>query len=168
MLYETPEAKKAELIRLRLEELKPLLEEVGRNINNRMMKDFRNQLAHCSIHYTPYGTVFMKERAVMRQTASDLRNPGKQELLKDEQGYDKVYVEVEGKRKILYHVYSLEQWEQLYHQLRAELSQAGESIPLPHPVLFWDAQNAAIFRPVIPALLELFAPMSGTAQRKLT
>ena len=135
MSYETPEAKRAELIRFRLDELKPLLEEVGRNTNNKAMKAFRNQLAHCSISYGPYGTVFMEEKAVMRQIARELRSHGEQEVSEDGQGYEKVYIEVEGKRKTLYHVYSLEQWEQLYHQFRAELSQAGELIPLPRTVL---------------------------------
>ena len=69
MLHEAPEAKRAELIRFRLRELKPLLEEMARNTINGMMKDFRNQLAHCSISYGPYGTVFMEEKSVMRQIA---------------------------------------------------------------------------------------------------
>ncbi len=132
MSYET---QRAELIRFRLEELKPLLEEVGRNTNNRMMKAFRNQLAHCSISYGPYGTVFMEEQSVRRQIARELRSHAEQEVSEDEQGYEKICVEVEGKRKILCHVYCLEQWEQLYHQFRAELSQAGELIPLPRTVL---------------------------------
>ena len=135
MSYETPEAKRAELIRFRLEELKPLLEEVGRNTNNRLMKAFRNQLAHCSISYTPYGTVFLEEKSVMRQIARELRPHGEQEVSVDEHGYEKILIQVEGKRKVLYHVYSLEQWERLYHQFRAELSQAGEMIPLPRTVL---------------------------------
>ena len=135
MSYETPEAKKAELIRLRLEELKPLLEEVGRNTNNKTMIDFRNQLAHCSITYSPYGTVFMEEQSVMREIASELRSHSGQEISEDDQGYEKVYVDVEGKKRILYHVYSLEQWERLYSQFRVELSQAGELIPLRRTVL---------------------------------
>ena len=135
MSYETPEAKKAELIRLRLEELKPRLEEVGRNTNNKTMTDFRNQLAHCSITYSPYGTVFMEEKAVMRETASELLTHSGQELSEDDQGYEKIYVDVGGKKRILYHVYALEQWEQLYNRFRIELSQAGELIPLPRRVL---------------------------------
>ena len=135
MSYETPEVKRAELIRFRLEELKALREEVGRNTNNRMMKDFRNQLAHCSISYGPYGAVFIKEESVMRQIARELRHLGEEETSEDERGYEKVYVEVGGKRRILYHIYSLKQWEQLYHQFRAELSQTGELISLPRTVL---------------------------------
>ena len=134
MSYETPEAKKAELIRLRLEELKPLLEEVGRNTNNKTMTDFRNQLAHCSITYSPYGTVFMEEKSVMREIASEVHSHSGQKRLEDDQGYEKVYVCVEGKSRLLYHVYSLEQWKELYDQFRVELSQAGELIPLPRTV----------------------------------
>ena len=134
MSNETPEAKKAELIRLRLEELKPILEEVGRNTNNRKMTDFRNQLAHCSISYSPYGTVFMEEKSVMRELASEAFPHDGQERLEDAQGYEKVYVFVAGKRRLLYHVYSLEQWKELYEQFRVELSQAGELIPLPRTV----------------------------------
>ena len=134
-MSETPEAKRAELIRFRLEELKHLLEEVGRNTNNKMMKDFRNQMAHCSISYGPDGTVFMEETSVMRQIALQLRSHDEQEVSEDEHGYEKISVDVGGKRKVLYHVYSLEQWERLYHQFRAELSEAGELIPLPRTVL---------------------------------
>ena len=134
MSYETPEAKRAELIRLRLEELKHFLEDVGRRTNNRMMKDFRNQLAHCSITYGLLGTVFMKETSVMRQIIIKRLADFEEERCVDGQGYEKVYVNVEGKRKILFHVYSLEQWEQLYNQFRVELAQAGELIPLPRTV----------------------------------
>ena len=134
MSYETPEAKKAELIRLRLEELKPLLEEVGRNTRNKVMTDFRNQLAHCSITYSPYGTVFMEEKSVMRELAGEVLSNDGQARLEDDQEYEKVYVFVAGKRRLLYHVYSLEQWKGLYDQFRVELSQAGELIPLPRTV----------------------------------
>ena len=134
MTHETPEAKKAELIRLRLEELKPLLEEVGRNTNNRAMTDFRNQLAHCSITYSPYGTVFMTEMSAMRDLVSEVRFRDGQERIEDDQGYEKVYVHIEGKRRLLRHVYSLEQWRKLYDQFRLELSQARELIPLPRTV----------------------------------
>ena len=65
MSYETSEQKRAELVRFRLEELKPLLEKVGRTTNNKLMKDIRNQLAHCAVTYTPDGRVFMQETSVM-------------------------------------------------------------------------------------------------------
>ena len=135
MSNETPEAKRAELIRLRLEELKPFLEEVGHKTNNRTMIDVRNQLAHCSVSYTPYGTVFMREPSIMRQIACEPPSHFDQETAKDDQGYEKVYVTVGGKKKVLNHIYSLEQWERLYNQFRIELSQAGELIPLPRIAL---------------------------------
>ena len=134
MSNEIPEAKRAELIRFRLEELKHLLEEVGRNTNNKLMKDVRNQLAHCSISYSPFGTVSMEEKSVMRQLPHDWHPLYDRKTYEDENGHEKVYIDVKGKRKVLYHVYSLEQWEQLYHQFRAELSQAGELVPLPRTV----------------------------------
>ena len=134
MSYETPEEKKAELIRLRLEELKPLLEEVGQNTNNKAMTKFRNQLAHCSITYSPYGTVFMKEISVMRKLASEARSHNGEERIEDDQGYEKISVCVEGKKKVLCHVYPLEQWKGLYNRFLVELSQAGELIPLPRRV----------------------------------
>ena len=135
MSNETPEAKKAELIRFRLEELKHLIEEVGHNTNNKLMKDVRNQLAHCSISYSPYGTVFMEETSAMRQLPHDWHPLFDRKIFEDENGHEKVYVDVRGKRKVLYHIYSLEQREQLYHRFRVELSQAGELVPLPRTVL---------------------------------
>ena len=59
------------IIRFRLEELKHLLEEVGKKTTDKMMIDIRNQLAHCAITYSAYGTVFMEEKSVMRQIPSD-------------------------------------------------------------------------------------------------
>ena len=135
MLDETPEAKKAELIRFRLEELKYQLEEVGHSTNNKLMKDIRNQLAHCSISYAKDGTVFMEEPSLMRQIPPEFRFQREQKTCKDGQGYEKTYISVKGKMKILYHIYTLEQWEQLYKRLRTELSEAGELIPLPRTVL---------------------------------
>ena len=77
----------------------------------------------------------MEEKSVMRQISRELRSHSEQRISEDGQGYEKIYVDVEGKRQILYHVYSLEQWEQLYNQFRVELSQAGELIPLPRTIL---------------------------------
>ena len=135
MVNETPEAKRAELIRFRLEELKYLLEEVGKDTSNKMMIDFRNQLAHCAITYSPYGTVFMRENSVARQITDAPGSHIDEEIAGDGHGYKKVYVTVGGKRKILSHVYPLEQWEELYNRFRAELSQAGALIPLPRTTL---------------------------------
>ena len=135
MANQRPEARRAELIRFRLEELKHLLEEVGKETNNRMMIDIRNQLAHCAITYSPYGTVFMEEKSVMRQIPSDFHPLLDQQAVEDSQGHEKVYVTVDGKRKILYHVYQLEKWEELYKQFQLELSQAGVLIPLPRITL---------------------------------
>ena len=131
MANQRPEERRAELIRFRLEELKHLLEEVGERTKNKRMKDVRNQLAHCAITYSPYGTVFMEEKLVMRQLGDDFHPLSDQQLAEDGQGNEKVYVTVNGKRKILYHVYPLEKWEELYKQLQSELSQAGALIPLP-------------------------------------
>lgn len=71
----------------------------------------------------------------MRQIASEPPAHFEQETARDDQGHEKVYVTVRGKRKVLCHIYSLEQWERLYNQFRIELSQAGELIPLPRIVL---------------------------------
>ena len=135
MSYETSEQKRAELVRFRLEELKPLLEKVGRTTNNKLMKDIRNQLAHCEVTYTPDGRVFMQETSVMGQMIQEMDPPGEQQTCGDSMGHNKIYVRVAGKRKILYHIYTLEQWEQLYNQFRDELSDAGELIPLPRTVI---------------------------------
>ena len=99
------------------------------------MIDFRNQLAHCAITYSPYGTVFMQEKSVMSKVASEPHSLSDQEVAEDDDGHEKVYVTVKGTQKILYHVYPLEKWEELYNQFRVELSQAGELIPLPRITL---------------------------------
>ncbi len=135
MTYETPEQKRAELVKFRLEELKPFLELVGRNTNNKLMRDLRNQLAHCKAHFAPYGTVFMEEPLAMSQTNEELTSHIGQCMSEDRRGHRKVYVRVGDKWKILYHIYTLEQWEQLFHQFREELSDAGELIPLPRTVM---------------------------------
>ena len=135
MAYETLEQKRAELIKLRLEELKPFLELVGRNTDNRLMTSLRNQLAHCKVHFAPYGAVFMEEPSVMSQINKDLTHHSEQRMREDRLAHRRVYVRVGDKWKILYHIYSLEQWEQLYHQFREELSDAGELIPLPRTVM---------------------------------
>lgn len=135
MPYETPEHKRAELVKLRLEELKPFLEKVGRNTNNKLMTSFRNQLAHCKVHFAPYGAVFMEEPSEMSEISEDLTYHSEQCMSEDRRGHLKAYARVGNKWKVLYHIYSLEQWEQLYHQFREQLSDAGELIPLPRTVM---------------------------------
>ena len=74
--------------------------EVGRNTNNKLMKDVRNQLAHCSISYSPFGTVSMEEKSVMRQLPHDWHPLYDRKTYEDENGHEKVYVDVKGKRKV--------------------------------------------------------------------
>ena len=77
----------------------------------------------------------MEEPSAMSHVTKDSMPHSELCMSEDWRGHRKVYVRVGDRWKILYHIYTLEQWEQLYHQFRDELSDAGELIPLLRTVM---------------------------------